>query len=121
MRMETFIRKLLRLKAHTVVRVEERETEGELVVQVERGTAASAVGSAGRFGNACSRPSLGIARPYSEQDRLRDLPGASPGSRRPSPGTANRGQATTFFALSALISWGAIPRFRSTSSVCSPR
>ncbi len=36
MRMETFIRKSLRLKAHTVVKAEEREAEGELVVHIER-------------------------------------------------------------------------------------
>ena len=36
MRMETFIRKALGLKAHTVARVEVREAEGELVVRVER-------------------------------------------------------------------------------------
>lgn len=36
MRMETFIRKSLGLKAHTVVKVEEREGEGALVVHVER-------------------------------------------------------------------------------------
>jgi transposase len=36
MRMETFIRKALRLKAHTVVRITENEAERELVVQVER-------------------------------------------------------------------------------------
>lgn len=36
MRMETFIRKSLRLKAHTVVKVEEREGEGVLVVYIER-------------------------------------------------------------------------------------
>jgi ribosomal protein L34E len=34
--METFIRKSLGLKAHTVVTVEEREAEGALVVHVER-------------------------------------------------------------------------------------
>ena len=36
MRMETFIRKALRLKAHTVVKVEEDEAAGELVVHLER-------------------------------------------------------------------------------------
>lgn len=36
MRMETFIRKALRLKAHTVVRVEADEAAGELVVHLER-------------------------------------------------------------------------------------
>src|SRR4029453_1236830 len=38
MRMETFIRRSLGLKAHTVVKVEEREAEGEreLLIYVER-------------------------------------------------------------------------------------
>ena len=36
MRMETFIRRALRLKAHTVVKVEEDETAGELVVHLDR-------------------------------------------------------------------------------------
>lgn len=36
MRMETFIRKSLGLKAHAVAKVEAREAEGELVVHVER-------------------------------------------------------------------------------------
>ena len=36
MRMETFIRKSLRLKAHTVVKVELREADEGLVVQIER-------------------------------------------------------------------------------------
>lgn len=36
MRMETFIRKSLKLKAHRVARVEEREAEQTLVVHVER-------------------------------------------------------------------------------------
>jgi transposase len=36
MRMETFIRKALRLKAHTVVQVEEGETAGHLVAHLDR-------------------------------------------------------------------------------------
>ena len=36
MRMETFIKKSLRLKAHTVGKVEEGEGEGVLVVYIER-------------------------------------------------------------------------------------
>ena len=36
MRMETLIRKAWGLKAHTVVRVEARDAEGELVVPIER-------------------------------------------------------------------------------------
>jgi transposase len=36
MRMETFIRKSLGLKAHTVVKVEQREAEGGLLVYIER-------------------------------------------------------------------------------------
>lgn len=36
MRMETCTRKLLRLKAHMVTQVEEREAEGELVVHIDR-------------------------------------------------------------------------------------
>jgi len=36
MRMETFIRKSLGLKAHTVAQVEAREAESELIVRVER-------------------------------------------------------------------------------------
>jgi len=36
MRMETFIRKALGLKAHTVVKVEEDDAAGELIVRVER-------------------------------------------------------------------------------------
>ncbi len=47
MRMETFIRKALRLKAHTVAGVEEDEAASELVVHLERlGTAACAAGHA---------------------------------------------------------------------------
>jgi transposase len=36
MRLETFIRKSLRLKAHMVTKVEEREAEGALVVHIDR-------------------------------------------------------------------------------------
>ncbi len=67
MRLETFIRKALRLKAHRVVTVEDEPTPGELVVTVER------VGrrplSCGRCGRAAPRVA-GTRRPVR---RWRDL------------------------------------------------
>lgn len=67
MRMETFIRKSLGLKAHTVVKVEERETDQTLVIHVER------LGQRRLCCGACSRDAPRVAATRRPTRRWRDL------------------------------------------------
>lgn len=67
MRMETFIRKSLGLKAHTVMKVEEQEAEGVLVVHVER------LGHRRLRCGECGREAKRVAPTRRPERRWRDL------------------------------------------------
>ena len=67
MRMETFIRKSLRLKAHYVVTVEEEPVPGALIVQIER------LGHRRLRCGVCGRPATCVAPTRRPPRRWRDL------------------------------------------------
>src|SRR6266545_7607225 len=67
MRMETFIRKALRLKAHRVVKVEEDEGAGELTVHLDR------VGERRLRCGVCGRAARRVAGTRRPERRWRDL------------------------------------------------
>lgn len=67
MRMETFIRKSLGLKAHMVTQVEEREAGGELVVQIDR------LGQRRLRCGACGQEATRVALTRRPARRWRDL------------------------------------------------
>jgi hypothetical protein len=68
MRMETFIRKALRLKAHKVVTVEEDEAVGELTIHLDR------VGQRRLRCGVCGLEARRVAGTRRPQRRWRDLP-----------------------------------------------
>jgi transposase len=67
MRMETFIRKTLRLKAHRVVKIEEDEAAGELTVYLDR------IGERRLRCGMCGRPTQRVAGIRRPERRWRDL------------------------------------------------
>ena len=74
MRMETLIRKAWGLKAHTVVRVEARDAEGELVVPIER------------WGSAASEQPVRASQAWTRRAGGRLVGAATRGSRAPGRG-----------------------------------